>query len=387
MQRFGPAIVLVAVVVLTAPFVGVIRLKAFAAFPTGALVVLAVILTLPAVAVLVFAVRRIRHRRRLRRLRYGGLAAVVALVWIQFAGFSTDVLEVDLIERVHILEYGLLAYLLYRAYLRASPPVLDLSLVLLPLMWVMFAGALDEGTQLLSATRMGYIADIWLNLFAGVCGLLFSFCLEPPERFSWHPGDLRRLGNVGALAVLALGLFFYKAHLGYRIDDDEIGSFHSWLSHEELLRASEDRARRWARDPPRELLPWQREDLFLSEAGWHFRHRERSYERGFFYLALQANRILEKYYRPYLELEGFLRPGSRRYPPERVREIEARAETPDEPFVSPVLRRRIHTWPSKPLFLGSLLATVLLLWVLPRLARRRNGSSSSVRYRDDTQGF
>lgn len=365
-RRFLPAALLVAVILATAPFLGVLRDRFFDAFPRAAFRLFAALLATLALLALAYAVARIRRHRL---ARYGALIVALGLVALQTLG-SGERAEVNLVEKIHVFEYGLLAFLLYRAYLR-EPSGADLSLIALPLLWVAVAGSLDETVQFFAATRTGYLGDVVLNLLSGVCGLLFALAVEPPAGFAWRLGRRRRTSDVAALALLVFGLFYANAHLGHRIEDPEIGSFRSWSSREALLREQALRRARWAENPPRALSPWQREDLYLTEAGWQTSHRDRSYRLGRWALALQANRILEKYYAPYLDLDGFRGRPPRRYPPERVRELERRAGTIDPAgYASYVLRRRVHVWISKPLFLALLLPAAALVWGLPRLAER-----------------
>ena len=366
MKRFLPAVLLVAAIVLSAPFMGRIRDDIFARFPTSAVRGLALVLAALAAAAFLYAVVRIRHRRL---PRYAGLALVAALLWYQEAGFSIGSPQVDMVEKIHLVEYGLLAYLLYRAIRRAG----DLTILLLPLLGVTFAGVLDETMQWLTETRLGETRDVLLDLYAGLCGLIFSLSLDPPERLAWRLSPTRRrlLSDTTGLVVLATGLFFNTANLGYEHDDPQIGRFRSWHSLDQLRRAAADRARRWQTNPPASLSPWHREDYFLTEAGWHVRHRQERHQAGDAYLAVQANRILEKYYGPFLDLESFRGSGRHRWPPEVRRDLESRAPRYDpRRYLSPVLIHRIYPWPSKRLFLGVLLTTVAAFWLLPRLIAR-----------------
>ncbi|MEE8523178.1 MAG: VanZ family protein [Thermoanaerobaculia bacterium] len=367
MKRFLPAVLLVTVVTLTCPFVGLIRDVLFDTFPKGA--VRGLTLVLGAMAVALFAVALVRIREH-RLPRYGGLLVVGALLWFQAVGFKTALATVNAVEKVHIFEYGLLAYLLYRALRPGKDP----AVLILTLLWTAFAGTLEEGMQWLVETRTGEFRDVLLNALSGLCGLVFSLSLEPLEGFSWRlsAARWRLVGSSAAIAVLAMGTFFYVAHLGHLVDDPEIGRFRSHFTREELVETADRRAARWAVDPPRELSPWQREDVFLTEAGWHNQHRNASYELGFYYLARQANLILEKYYRPYLDLEHFRKTGNRRFSPGVVAELDAKAPS-REPggYLSPVAEKRIYTSPSKPVFLLLVLTAAALLWGAPRLLIRR----------------
>ena len=189
---------------------------------------------------------------------------------------------------------------------------------------------------------------------------------------SWCASARQTACDAVALAVLALGLFFSFAHLGYQHSDPEIGRFLSWHSLEELRDAATDRSQRWQDDPPTELSPWRREDYFLTEAAWHVNHRNERYKAGDHYLAAQANRILEKYYEPFLDLESFRGSGKHRYPPEVRDELEAKAPRRDpESYARRVLENRIYTRPSKRLFFAVLIPVVLAIALVPRALRRR----------------
>lgn len=368
MKRFVPAALLTVAIVLAAPFMGLFRDFLFDRFQATAVRSLGVAFLVLAAAAFLFAISRIRHHRL---PRYVGLAVAAGLLWPQLelssdaAGFAA---QVSVAERIHIVEYGLLVYLLYRAL----KPAGDVTFLILPLLGVSFAGVLDEGIQGLVETRLGEIRDVWLNVYAGVCGLVFSLALDPPARLAWRLSDsgVRTVARATALTVLALGLFFAAAHLGYEHADPSIGRFRSWYTLEQLDRAATDRARKWQAEPPTELSPWRREDRYLTEAGWHANHRNERYSSGDLYKAAQANRILEKYYSPFLDLESFRGSGIHRYPPEVRSDLEARAPKYDpETYLSPVLLERIYPRPSKTLFFALLLPVVLLLWWLPQLLR------------------
>ncbi len=412
MKRFLPALTLVVLIVAAAPFMGLVRDVLFDRFEADAVRGVAAALLVLAAAVFLYAIVRIRHHRV---LRYGGLVLAAVLLWLQETLLSAGITDsglasrVAVAEKIHLVEYGLLAYLLYRAFkptAREGTP--DLAILLLPLLWLTVAGVLEESMQWLVETRLGEVRDVLLNVYAGVCGLLFSLSLDPPKRspeggqtersaeggqtkrsaeggqtqrsaeggqtqhFAWRlaPRYRRQATDVAGLAVLALGLFFNFAHLGYQHSDPEIGRFLSWHRLEELREAAADRALRWRDDPPTELSPWRREDYFLTEAAWQVSHRNERYQAGDLYLAAQANRILETYYSPFLDLHSFRGSGKHRYPPVIRDQLETTAPRRDpERYVSGVLEHRIYTWPSKGLFFAVLIPVVLAIWLLPRVIR------------------
>ncbi len=378
MKRFLPSLLLTLGIAALAPYVGVLRQSLFAAFPMGALLFLGGALLATGGMTLTFAFWRIRSRRLPRFL---GLLATILLVWGQNFGFGTTDIEVNIIEKLHIVEYGLLAWLLYRALLRgtaegsakttATATCGDLSLLILPLLGVCLAGTLDETVQMLVATRTGDVHDIALDVYSGACGVLFALSLEPPQRFRWRLGQKPWIWAGAAAAVLGVGLFVSRAHLGYMIDDPEIGQFRSWHQRDELLRLQGQRAVQWRLKPPgQNPSPWRLEDRYLTEAGWHSGHRQRNSELGYYYWAHQANRILETYYAPYLDLQGFGRADKRRYTPDMAQRVESQAVVLNPRFYrSPVLAQRIYLWPGKPLFHGVLGVVVLSLLALSWTAR------------------
>ena len=367
-KRFLPAIAWVVLIVSAGPFVGLIRDYLFERFQVSAIRGLAALLLMLAAAVFLYAVRRIRTQRL---WRYSGLVLAAALLWIESTYLSADIrsagfaAQVSVAEKIHLVEYGLLAFLLYRA----CKPAADLTVLLLPLLGVVLAGVLDESVQLAVETRLGDIHDVFLNLYAGVFGLVFSLSLDPPQKFRWSlvGSGRQRVAWATAMAVAALGLFFDAAHLGYEHVDDEIGRFRSWHTLEELRQAAEDRTVTWRSDPPAALSPWKLEDRYLSEAGWHANHRNERFQAGDSYMAWQANRILEKYYGPFLDLESFRGSGKHRYPVGIRGELEAKAgDRGPEGYLSPVLVERIYPWPSRRLFFALWIPIAVLIALWPK---------------------
>ena len=364
MRPFFPALLLIGFILCTAPFMGLLRREAFDVVPTAALALLFLLLAIPAAALAVYSLLRIRKQPP---WCFATLIAAAAFVWLQLTMTLGDGdVTVSLVERTHIAIYGLLSWLFYQSFRRKE--VEDLSLLFLPLLLTAAAGALDEGVQFVVSTRLGDIHDVKLDALAGVAGVLVGLSLHPPRAFHWRIDRPRRLTDGLAFTLLVIGLFYANAHLGYLIHDPEIGSFRSWSTREQLLETAEDRARRWAIKPPR-ISPTTLEDLYLTEAGWHVNYRDICYQRQRFDLARHANLILETYYAPYLDLENFHGTHRRRYGPQVLKELAAHPIDP-EGFVSPVLSRRVFLWPPKRSFLSGLLVVVGLLWMGPRVRER-----------------
>ena len=176
--RLLPPLFASCAIVLSAPFMGQIRAALQAALPgsTYRAIVGASVIGSIAVA-LAIGVARIRERRG---LRYGALLAALAigLVYARFTASGNA--SVDLVERVHFVEYGVLALLFFRACRERQ----DLSLLAIPAFASIVVAVLDEWFQWFVPGRVGEIRDVALDAVAIGCGLLFALGLAPPSRLA-----------------------------------------------------------------------------------------------------------------------------------------------------------------------------------------------------------
>jgi hypothetical protein len=371
---FAPAVLVALVIVATSPFMGQVRDVLLRSLGARFVLVLAVGLGAAVAAAVIGAALRIREPRPARRwLRLGGLGLALILLGIQVFGFGTGEPIVDAAERIHLLEYGLLGALFYRALRRFR----DASVLPLTALAVALVGIADELVQWWTPVRTGDVRDVVLNAYAGLCGLLFGLALAPPEGWVRGGGRVagRRIARSAAFTVLAFAFFYDRAHLGYEIVDPEIGRFRAWHTRERLLALRAERGREWAADPPTGLERMGPEDFYLTAAGWHVQHRNASYHRGDWFHAWKENRILEVYYEPFLELRSFGGTAvEHRLPPEQRQEIDARRPQPDPvPYESPALGERVVVV-ARPRFWAAVLAVAAILVALPELspaARRR----------------
>jgi hypothetical protein len=265
------------------------------------------------------AVLRIREQRA---WRYGALAAAVALFgWYGWA-FRTGSPSVDTVERFHFIEYGLIAFLFFRAW----RPSGDGAAIGLTLLTGILVGTLEEWVQWVVPVRTGEARDVFLNLYALVCGVLFSVAFVRIGRVWPLPSAaLSRLAAVAAMVVAVFGAFAACAHLGHVVVDPDGTTFRSYFTAERLLALQPQRARDWRADPPRELKTLALEDYYMTEAGWHVQERNRAYERGDFGASWRENRILERYYDPFLDLISFIGGVRHRWPAEPRAFVEVRA--------------------------------------------------------------
>ncbi|MEM1176910.1 MAG: VanZ family protein [Acidobacteriota bacterium] len=339
-NRFAPAILLALVSLGVSPFMGLLRDVLFSALGGSALKVLGGALALLGLAVMIATVLSIRDRRA---PRYGLLAAVAVLLLIQTFVLGSGHAKVDLVEKVHIFQYGALAVLLYWALLPANR-IVGPAILGLPLLWATLVGVGEESVQGFFRFRVADIRDVALNSIAACCGVFLALALWPPDGWVPSSGERRRLLRWAAVLVLAVGVFFHTVHVGYLIHDEDIGHFRSWFSQSELESLAEERAVAWAEEPP-DGRAWHRKDYYLWEAASYANHRNASYNAGHWTLAWQANRILERYYGPFLDLPRFRNAGKHRYGPEVWRQLEGKATPDPATYLSPVHGDSLYTWP------------------------------------------
>ena len=356
-------------VVLSAPFIAQLRTSVRSAFPDSFIFIVGAIGAVILVAALAAAFMQIRDRRA---PRYGAIAAAIAIA----AGYSLltagDNRESNAVERFHFLEYGLITFLFYRAW----RPLGDMSILLLPALAGLIVGTAEEWLQWFIPARVGELRDIFLNLVAIGCGLLFSVAVQPPERFSASLSrpSVPRVCRMAAAAVCAVAVFIHVIHLGYEIHDPEAGTFTSRYSAARLLALQADKKRTWqTAPPPRVLVRVSREDQYLSEGIEHVMERNERWASGDFTAAWHENLILERYFAPVLDTPTYAGLAGHRWPPEQRADAEARIRAQPVPsavvqpfsaanYVSTAYPYRLYIW-NKALFWALIAAVAVALLV------------------------
>jgi hypothetical protein len=313
--RLLVAIAVAAGVVLSAPFIRDIRNFIKTNFPGQYVTFVGVAIAAIIGAGVLAALVRIRDRRW---ARYGAIAAALVLGTAYALWNAQGIVEVDTVERFHFVEYGLIALLFYRAF----RPSADLSMLVMPIVAGLIVGTCEEWLQWFIPGRVGDMRDVFLNLAAIVCGLLFSVGVDPAERFGWtlKPESRRRSALAAAGAVLVFAAFVYTVHLGYEVDDADAGRFRSRYDGGTLLVLASDRTAEWrAAPPPTRPASLSREDQYLSEGILHVQARNNRWNANDFVSAWFENRILEKYYTPVLDIPntGYRWPDAQRADGER----------------------------------------------------------------------
>ena len=358
-----------AAVVLSAPFIGQLQSLLRESLSTRAYVLLlGGVVGGSVVAAVIAAFVRIRERRGLRVI----LMATAGVIGAVYTGaLSTGDATIDAVERFHFVEYGAIAVLFYRVWRRSG----DASALVLPLLAGFVVGTLDEWLQWFVPYRVGETKDVFLNLTAIVCGLLFGVALEPPPSWSWSltRRGFRNVALVKAIAILVFAGFFHSVHLGYELDVDGVGRFTSRYTVDELTALQRDRDVRWQTAPPVGIRRLSREDQYLDEGLWHVRERNRRWDEGDFTAAFHENLILERFFAPVLDRPTYVATaGTRWAPAQRADAEQRRAPAPD--FVSQAEPRAILMWPKSIYWAG--VVTLAAALVLPTVGLRRDNTPS-----------
>ncbi|MEO8678511.1 MAG: VanZ family protein, partial [Vicinamibacterales bacterium] len=281
---------------------------------------------------------RIRDRRG---PRYALIAAACVIGLTYSFSMAMGDRETDAVERVHLIEYGAIGWLFYRASKNAN----DLSSVILPVLAGLIAGTCDEWLQWFIPNRVGEARDVALNLVSVGCGLLFALGVEPPDRFrfSLSASSRRRVLGAAALAVLVFALLVNAVYVGHEVSREGL-TFRSHYTDAELAALAADRAERWKTDPPIKLIRLSREDQYMDEALWHVKRRNVAWGEGDYWGSWEENRILETYYAPVLDAPSYVSPTGHRWPAAQRRDAESRAAGDHGPYVSHAEPYAILPW-------------------------------------------
>jgi hypothetical protein len=357
---FAVAAIVSLLIVLGSPFMGQLQSFLRRSLSTENYVLFFGVGVVAAVGLaIILALARIRERRA---QRFG-----LMLIALLFGGTymwwnATPYAEVNAVERVHFVEYGLIAFLFYRAW----KPAGDASIVILPLLAAFTVGTFDEWLQWFIPFRVGEAHDVFLNLASIVCGLLFALAVLPPATFTprLQPASWRRIGTASAIVWLIFASFTSQVHLGHTIEVADIGRFNSHYSEGELYDLQGHRAALWQTQPPAAVQRLSREDQYLDEGLWHVRRRNLAEVDE----AWRENLILERFFVPVLDFPTYASPNGNRWPPEQRADLASRVAG-DGPFISAAEPYPIIAWSRSAYWLVVGLVALLLAGA-PRVIRQ-----------------
>ena len=350
--RLGSATAAAAAVIASSPFVGALRSALLAAFPARFQSIVATGIGAAVVVALVVAIIRIRDRRA---WRFTGLAVAIGGAAFYARLVATGNLLVDVVEHVHFVEYGLVAWLFYRAW----RPLDNGAAIIWPLLAGTFVGIVDESVQWFIPARVGEAHDIFLNTVAVGCGLCFAASIDPPARFGipLQRATVRPVAYGVSTVVLTLAAFFHVVHLGHQLYEPRIGMFWSRYDAAALMSASADRATRWRTEPPTQVHRLSREDQYLSEGLWHVQELNRTWGAGDPFTAWRENVLLERFFAPVLDTATYASRVPARWPRQQRDDTAARVGTDPGIYISRAAPYPIYAWP--PVAFWSVVASVI----------------------------
>lgn len=352
-------------IVLSGPLMGLVRARIHSAFPHefvwivgGAIGAIVAFATIAALA-------RVRDHRP---QRIALIAAALAIGATYALTSASGLAEVDVVERFHFVEYGVLALLFYRVWRPARDP----STFILPLLATLIVATCDEWYQWYVPVRVGELADVVLDMVAVVCGLLFAAAIDPPVPFSGrlHRGGFRVTGVMASAALIVVAVFLQSVHMGYLVSRPDIGSFRSKYRAEQLLALAADREARWRTHPPLTFARYSQEDQYMDEALWHVRRRNDAWAAGDRATAWYENRILEVFFAPVLDTPSYVSKVGHRWPPAQRQDAQRTAPPEDGTYMSHAEPLPIFLWPRR-VFWSIVLVLAAVLPILGFLAERR----------------
>jgi VanZ family protein len=354
-------------IVVGAPYVGQLRGELQSAFPEHYTWIISGIVATSTLSAVVSAVVQLRRSQSgssraesgslSMRTRYTLIAAAIVVGVAYARTVRTGEPQVDMVEAFHFVEYGLVAYVFYRAWRRRP----DISGVLLAACASLSVAVADEWTQWFVPARVGELHDVGLNAVAVGCGLLVSIAARPPLSLEVprHRGSRIMLGAVISALIVVVAGFVDRVHLGYEVQEGRSATFRSRYDARALAAAAANRPARWEASPPA-VRGFTHEDHYLSEGEWHVARRNRAIGAGDWSAALGEDAILERFYSPVLDRLGHL---SR----EQRTEIELNIpRTGGTPYVSDAVPYPIYTVRRSRFWSVTLLLTVGILWLFAR---------------------
>ncbi|MFK8047790.1 MAG: VanZ family protein [Halioglobus sp.] len=343
-----------------------------------------------------------------RKLPFNAYLCLLA-IFVAFMAFVYDLRDIPE-EAVHVVEYGGLGLLVYRAL---AHRVRDYTIYILGSLVVGMIGVLDEYIQWVVPSRYYELRDIGINFCAGALSQVAIFAGLRPGLITGlaGPGSWSRVCYVSAALLLLMSISFLNspasitwyatripsleflmsnhstmAEYGYRYEDRDTGVFRSRLDPEQLQRLNSERGEaawkimeRYQRgevsEPFLSVYSVMR-DPYIHEIGVHVyrrnyhldRARENSDKQTEHYtIAYRENQILRKYFTKASQYPTV------RWSSETVAEVSSAADKfqPYESAVSASVITRVSQVQVMLLFAGSFILLVLLGAKLARIPQKK----------------
>jgi hypothetical protein len=298
------------------------------------------------------------------------------------AGYVYSLYQIKIeVEKVHFLEYGLLAVLFISALRleRKDPPQYLNSILLVTL-----TGIVDEYIQGILPSRVGELHDVYLNILSGALSLAwYRLCVKPVEiaRALWRKGLAIAL-PVSALIILSFAVFNSRiSGFGYLIRDPEIGAFYSRLPAQKLVHQLPEVEKFRKVELPRlyredyENILNEVKNPIHSEALVHIFRRDKRLKRDRdYYIGYYENKILEKYFSPYIVGT------EHQWPQEFKNRVQAAAaDRLSEFYLSPVSAHLVTSFTAKTQWIAVVILEMLIfsIWGLLIFPKKRASNNET----------
>ncbi|OGL43408.1 MAG: hypothetical protein A2042_07460 [Candidatus Schekmanbacteria bacterium GWA2_38_11] len=152
------------------------------------------------------------YRKERRVLPYLWLFTV-ALLYLQ----ALNSLKEFPIEKFHLIEYGALGILTFKAL---KNDIRDLNIYIWSILITFYVGIFDETVQWLVPNRVGAIEDVWLNTKSGILSLMLIGLVIRPKGIEtrFYTKNLKKVYIPIFVVLVATGVFINFVHdFGYRM--------------------------------------------------------------------------------------------------------------------------------------------------------------------------
>lgn len=249
------------------------------------------------------------------------------------------------IEKIHLIEYGVLGFLVFKAL---KNDLKDLSIYIWSGLIIFYVGIIDETVQWITPNRVGTIEDVWLNVKSGILVLmLIELVIRPREiERKIYSGNIKKIYIFVSLALVTSGVFMNFIHdFGCRFMINNSTEIYSHFPKEELISINsflkkdlyllnKTAQRLESPDKPNKNISLEETNamVFFREAGKHKWERDYAFSKSRFLKSLKEQIILKDYYSSVLCFDSFKWRKKR----ELLVETLAKKEKEDSIYISPV---------------------------------------------------
>jgi len=239
---------------------------------------------------------------------------VITILYIQ----SFNTLKDFPIEKIHLIEYGALGFLIFKAL---KNDLKDLSIYIWSALIICYIGIIDETIQWIVPNRVGTIEDVWLNIRSGVLVLmLIGLVIRPGEiEKRFYLSNLKKIYIPISLVLVVIGVFVNYIHdFGYKFRVNDSIEVYSHFQKEKListnnllqkdlflLKITAQRFEGLDGSGKNMSIKESNAMIFLKEAGSHKWERDNAFSKNRFSKSLKEQIILKNYYSSVFYINSF----------------------------------------------------------------------------------